>query len=211
MAFLITPAEIFQVKMFIVQEHCQILSCSFLTWQCPRLVQNCFKYTGLIMLLAAFSDRSQAAEASNSLLSSIFSVQCCNLFITNPPQHLTSLQRHIKNEVSKAFYQSVHKKKKKPNKPSALSFTKSKYRRKHAASITQMLQPISTRHSHIASLGNHHLTGKIRRMCTTLSGAHNGREQHKCHPLSWACRYHEKAPASGTTRIIVTTNSQLLF
>lgn len=77
------PAEIFQVKMFIVQEHCQILSCPFRTWRCPRLAQNCFEYTGLIILLAALSGCSQAAEAGNSLLSPIFSAQCHNLFITN--------------------------------------------------------------------------------------------------------------------------------
>lgn len=105
------PAEIFQVKMFIVQEHCQILSCPFRTWRCPRLAQNYFEYTGLIILLAALSGCSQAAEAGNSLLSPIFSAQCHNLFIANPPpQHLTSLEWDIKNEVSKAFYHGAHKK-----------------------------------------------------------------------------------------------------
>lgn len=59
MALLIVPAEIFQVKVFIVQEHCQILSRPILTWQCPRLVPNCFKYTGLIVLLAALALRQQ--------------------------------------------------------------------------------------------------------------------------------------------------------
>lgn len=56
MPFLIKPAEIFQVKVFIVQEHHQVLSCPFLTWQRPMLLQNCFKYTDLIILFAALSD-----------------------------------------------------------------------------------------------------------------------------------------------------------